>query len=172
MGNLNLSAPWITYWRKMKALFAGDPDIEIGEIEQVEDSKDYAFDIMVGDADKYMALDRVLNRVKIFGNITLIIRLMNASAEVDDTIEIYKRIFDKNPIVKNIKVIVDNVGVSHGYVRFWPEVVQFFDDDLTDYDGNYNGLAEDIAREAFDDAAHAIYFCTANVRENDDTENR
>ena len=31
-------------------------------------------------------------------------------------------------------------GTAHGFVRFQPEVIQFFGDDLYDYDGNWSGL--------------------------------
>ena len=39
---------------------------------------------------------------------------------------------------------------SHN-VCFKPQVVQFFDDDISDFNGNWSGLAQDIAREVFGD---------------------
>ena len=51
---------------------------------------------------------------------------------------------------------------SHN-VRFKPRVVQFFDDDISDFNGNWSGLAQDIAREVFGDGLRSVHFCTAAV---------
>lgn len=166
MEKLNLSAPWYTYQKKIKALFERDPDIAVGELYPAEGGYDYAFDVLVSNRQKYMALDRVLNRTKMFGSFALLVNLQDADQDSDDAIELYKAIFDGNPIVRDIREAVDAAGVHHGFVRFQPEVIQFYNDDLSDYDRNWNGLAQDIAREAFDNVAHGISFCTASLREN------
>ena len=54
---------------------------------------------------------------------------------------------------------------EHTYLLFKPEVIQFFDDDIYDYEGNWTGLAQDIAREVFADETRGIHFCTASVEE-------
>lgn len=168
MENISLSAPWSIYRNKVNALFELDKEIDVGEVEHMSDGV-YAFDVVVYSHEKYLALDRVLNRCVRFGNVTLVVNLTDAENEPeDDTIKLYETIFSGNRIVKDIKDVVDQAGVHHGFIRFWPEVVQFFADDLTDYDGNWNGLAEDIAREVFDDVAHGVFFCTASIEENKD----
>ena len=48
-------------------------------------------------------------------------------------------------------------------VRFKPRVVQFFDDDISDFNGNWSGLAQDIAREVFGAEMRGVHFCTAAV---------
>ena len=78
----------------------------------------------------------------------------------------YETIFRENPIVKDVRLAQDPTGTAHGFVRFQPEVIQFFDDDLYDYDGNWSGLAQDIAREVFQDETRGIHFCTAPVAAN------
>ena len=45
------------------------------------------------------------------------------------------------------------------------ELIQFPDDDTSDFNGNWNGLAEDIAREVFEEGYRGISFCTADKRE-------
>ena len=76
-------------------------------------------------------------------------------------VELYETIFEGNPVIEDVKNRVFPDGVSHGYVRFKPEVVQFFDDNLSDYNGNWTGLAEDIAREIFENDSTGMQFCTA-----------
>jgi hypothetical protein len=55
-------------------------------------------------------------------------------------------------------------------VIFQPEVVQFFDDDISDINGNWTGLAEDIARALFTEDRSGMNFCTADIHENDESE--
>lgn len=172
MIKLRLEAPWYTYRKKLNALFELDEQIDVGEVYQPEyDEADYAIDIAVKDHKKFIALDRALPSEVVFGMINLRINLLDEeNAYGDPAIELFKTIFEGNRIVKDIKTFVDNVGVSHAYVRFQPEIVQFFDDDLGDYNGNWTGLAQDIAKEVFVGTSWEINFCTADLRENCSTE--
>ena len=169
MLKFTLEAPWYTFRKKVNALFEQDPDITVGEIIESEDEKvDFLFDIEVRNHEKFLALDRVFPKVKTFGNVTLGIVLYdeeNANG-ADDRVELYRTIFDGNPIVKDVREAMDHTGTRHGFVRFQPEVVQFFDDDISDFNGNWSGLAQDIAREVFADEMAGIHFCTAAKNEN------
>ena len=170
MLKFTLEAPWYTFRKKVNALFEQDPDITVGEIIESEDGKvNFLFDIEVRNHEKFLALDRVFPKVKAFGNVTLGIVLYdeeNANG-ADDRVELYRTIFDGNPIVKDVREAMDHTGTRHGFVRFQPEVVQFFDDDISDFNGNWSGLAQDIAREVFEDEMAGIHFCTA--AKNEDT---
>ena len=110
-------------------------------------------------------LDRLLPKLREFGNITLGIMVFdeeNSDAE-DDRIALYKTLFEGNAIVKDIKDVSDFTGTRHGYIRFKAEVIQFPDDNIDDFNGNWSGLAQDIAREVFEDGLRRIHFCTAAV---------
>ena len=162
---LKLEAPWYTYQKKVKALFGLDEDIDVGEVYN-SDNCDYAFDIEVKDSDKFVALDRVLPKSVNFGNVELGIRLINTEdvSGTETAVELYQTIFKNNPILKDIRTVEDKTGGIHGFVRFQPEVIQFFHDDISDYNGNWSGLAQDIAKEVF--ANRNVHFCTADLREN------
>ena len=168
MKKLVIEAPWYTYQKKVNALFERDEDILVSKVYEPEDgSSDYAFDIEVKNHEKFLALDRVLVKQKTFGNVTLTITLFdeeNANGE-DNYIALYETVFKDNPIVKDIKNVVDFAGTCLGFVRFQPEVIQFLDDNTADYNGNWNGLAEDIAREVFVDGFQGVFFCTADKQE-------
>lgn len=168
MMNFALEAPWYTYQKKVKALFERDEDINVGEI-YVPDNADanFMFDIEVCNHDKFVALDRVMPKIRRFGNVVLGVCLYDEenSDAVDTGIELYKTVFEGNPIVKDIKDSVDQTGTRHGYVRFQPEVIQFFDDNLADYSRNWSGLAQDIANEVFGSDFHGVHFCTADKKE-------
>ena len=168
MRSIKLSAPWDTWHKKIKALFELDPEINVGELAPVDDGDlDYSFDIEVKNHEKYIALDRVLPNIKAFGNVIVGVNMHDEeNNSVDEGAELYRKIFSGNPIVKDIKDAVDATDTHHVYVRFVPEVVQFYNDDLGDYNGNWSGLAADIADEVFENDYRGVCFCTADKREN------
>lgn len=172
MMKFRLEAPWYTYQKKLTKLFELDEQIDVSDVYQPEDGEaDYAVDITVIDHKKFIALDRALPSEVCFGNVTMLLNLVDAENMDDDpAVELFKTIFDGNPIVKDIKELTDLAGVTHAYVRFQPEVVQFFDDDLSDYNGNWSGLAQDIAKEVFTGTSWQINFCTADLRGNASSE--
>jgi len=163
MSKFGIEAPWYAFQKKVKALFEKDPEIVVGEVYKVENEEGmYAFDIEVMNHQKFIALDRLLPGVKMFGNVGLSIVLYDEENSSDvDLVELYETVFKGNPIVKAVQSRPDVTGTKWNYVQFVPEVVQFFDDNLRDYDGNWTGLAEDIAREVFAENSRGVNFCTA-----------
>lgn len=169
MFKFRIEAPWYTFNKKVKALFELDPEIEVGEIVDCDDEADYCFSIEVKNHEKFVALDRLMPRTRVFGNVVLKIYLYDVvNNDANTVVQLYQTLFEGNRIVKDIKTRVDVCGVAHDFVRFVPEVVQFFDDDLSDYSGNWSGLAQDIAKEVFADSEWKIGFCTADLRENEE----
>lgn len=160
-------APWYTYRNKLAALFREDPDIIVGDVVNSADGDgSVCVPVSVSNHEKYIALDRAMAKAKDFGNIHLTVLLIDATRDNgSDNAELYDTIFRGNPLLKDVREVTDPAGAIHGYVRFEPTVVQFFNDDISDYNGNWSGLAQDIAREVFDSSA-GIHFCTADVREN------
>ena len=164
INDLNIIAPWETYNKKVKALFEGDPDIRVGGVYQVDDG--YAMDIRASE-EKYNILAKVMPRSKTFGNVNLSIELFCRNAnEGKRAIWEYKTLFSGNPAVKEIREVEDATGTMHAYIRFWPEVLQFPNDDTRDFRGLWSGLAQDIAREIFEGEDRGIHFGTAGVDEN------
>lgn len=157
-----IEAPWNTFVKKLTVLFEGDPDIDVSDIYEPEDGKtDYAVAIQVKKHEKFLALDRLLPWIKTFGNVTLGIDIFDEENGEIDSAELFRVLFDGNPHVDSIQTRTDPAGVDWNYVLFKPEVMQFFDDDLADYNGNWNGLSEDNAREVFEENARGMNFCTA-----------
>ena len=162
MVNVKLEAPWYTHAKKLKALFERDPDITVGEIYEFPEGAEaqYGLDIEVRNHEKFVALDRALPSVKEFGNVKLAITLYDEeNAAVNADISLYETIFAGNPILDRVEDVTDHTGTHLGYVIFKPEVIQFFDDDISSFSGKWSGLAQDIADEVF----RGVYFCTADV---------
>lgn len=163
-----LEAPWYSFRKMLNALFEFDPQVTVGEVREADgNGADYILEIEVANHDKCAALDRALPYEKHFGNVVLQIRLIDTeNGGENQDVELYRTIFSGNPIVKDIRQLTDFAGVVHSYIRFQPEVVQFFDDDISDYNGNWTGLAKTIAETVFEKNHHNVNFCTADLREN------
>ena len=160
--NFKLSPPWTTYWRQLEALFNEDPDIEVGQLYDTDDKKEIW--IYVSNEKKFRALNNLLPKYHTFGNVKVknVIKLKGA-ADHDDFQDL-KDLFEGNPRVAEIKEAVDFAGVPHLFINFNPEVIQFPNDDTSDYYGLYTGLTEDIAREVFEMEYNGAHFSTAPIR--------
>ena len=162
--NPAIIAPWYEYQKQIKALFEREPQITVGEVYEPEGHEvDFAFDIQVRSHEKFTALDGLLPATKEYGNVTLGIEIFDEAniTAADDLAVIYKTLFRDNPIVQDIVVVPDHFGTPQVYILFRPEVIQYYRDELTDYNGLFSGLAQDIAREVFEDETGNVHFCTA-----------
>ena len=156
-----IEAPWYRFQKQVKALFELDDDIVVGDIYETDGDTDYAFDIECKKHEKFIALDRLMPGVKTYGNVTLGIVLFDEEDNENDVISLYKTLFEGNPIVRSVETHTDLAGGKWNYVVFEPEIVQFFDDNLADYQGNWSGLAQDIAPDIFAENSRGVNFCTA-----------
>lgn len=161
------SAPWVSYVHKLKALFGQDPDIRIDYIEDMNEVKLY-----IDSRDKYEALDYLLPKEKVFGNVKLHIALIPSNDMVDgpNIGEMLRDAFKDNPIFSrtvDTKRIFDDT--TYTYVMFHKEVAQYFDDNLADLNGMRSALYQDIADEVFRDMLgdkmrvqemYSVHFCT------------
>lgn len=166
-----LQAPWYTYRNKLAAMFERDPDIKVLEIaENSDDRADYIVEIEVLDHGKFTALEKVLPRVKEFGGVKLgIILYDEKNGNYGEEMRVlYETLFEGNPIVDEICTETDFTGTEHTFICFKPEVIQFFADDTSDKNGNWSGLAQNIAREIFEGGFGGIHFCTAEAGKDED----
>ena len=170
MSNFNeptLEAPWNTYRKMINALFENDPEIEVGDIVEIKGIKavDYTIDIRVKNHRKFEALQKLLPDRKVFGSVTVTIFLYDTENKEKNDIDVFMDLFRDNPIVSNfVKKVKLPDGSERSFVCFQPQVIQFYDDDISDCYGNYNGLAEDIARAVFGDRAGDVSFSTGMIR--------
>jgi hypothetical protein len=154
-------SPWQSYFHKLVNLFSGDPGIEV---KQSGDGADIHFYFQ--DEQKMEALNRILGPKAVFGNFVVshhyhLPNAMVAPAAQED----YKVLFEGNHNVSRVVEGGNPVIGKRTYVVFKPEVVQWFDDNLMDVNGNRSTLMEDIAREVFDQGfQQGASFCTEKVK--------
>ena len=156
MAKLRLSPGWDIYYRKLSALFGRDDEVRI-----VYDETNNEIKLYVDNANKADALAQLLPIEKTFGNVTLTIDVIQCNTKTRKTRgeTVYHDAFEGNPILSYIKVVEGVFTNNITYVVFNKEVIQYFNDSLADIHGMCSTLAQDIAREVFEDA-EGVFFCT------------
>lgn len=155
MAILKLSAPWQTYYRELCLLFEKDEEVRI-----VYDTDQQIISIYVDNAAKADAMYVALPSEKEFGNITLTINVISTSESPRNLrSSIYKDLFFGNSIVKEVVTVDEIMTNPITYVIFKKEVVQYFNDDLSDAHGVCSTLYQDIAKRVFEPNKN-VHFCT------------
>ena len=154
MENIKMVSPWIGYYKEIESLFQEDSTVKV----KYDDSKN-TIKLYVEDEEKADALAQLLPNRKVFGNITVNIDVIPANKVETPKIDLFRKAFDGNGAVAYIET-VDNVSSNaFHFVVFQPEIVQYYNDDLSDINGLRSTLYQDIAKEIFGER-EGIYFCT------------
>lgn len=154
MARINILSPWEEYYKKINAFFEYDNDVRV-----VFDETSHVVKLYVAKDKKAAALSKILKPEKEFGNITVHVEVVPPNGVLKSTgLADIKAAFDNNGALSKIEEI-DAFGFSAAYVIFKKVVVQFFNDDLGDYNGMKSTLYETIAEDIFDVGA-GIFFCT------------
>lgn len=162
MSNVKIQAPWYTYFANVKALFEEDPDVNV-----TYDDNKYDLKLYVNGVKKAEALSQLFPAKKSFGNVVMKITVIPANLKNEKSqIELFKDAFNGNAAVTNIVSGDNPLTSSMNYIVFKKKVVQYFNDNLGDINGNISTLYEDIARDVFMDSnTNGIFFCTDNKDE-------
>lgn len=149
----SLLQPWVTYYNKLRAMFAGDPDIELS-------MEEYTIYLKVKSLEKTTALKKLLYDTIEMGSVVVKVIIYFKSPEPDIR-EVYEQAFKDNPVFIGFKTKAssetDNPKFKIDYCIFKKEVIQFFNDEVNDFFGNYNGLMSDIAIEVMQKKYHVGY---------------
>ena len=161
MAILKLSAPWQIYYKELCELFKHDSEVRI-----VYDTDEQVINIYVENTAKADAMAAVLPMEKEFGAITVQINVIPANPTFKKVKSvrgtIYEDLFRGNPIVDDIVTIEGVMTNPITYVIFKKEVVQYYNDSLSDAHGMCSTLYQDIASRVLD-AGEGIFFCTNNT---------
>ena len=138
-GNLKLTAPWYEHQKKLAAMFELDEEVSVSPVSDAAPENDYSknISVMVSNHAKAAALGKILKKSVEFGGVTLNVTVVDVSAE-ETPAELAKAAFAYNRMVHDVRTDTDAAGAEHTYVIFESDVMQFFNDDLSDYQGNFN----------------------------------
>lgn len=149
----NLSAPWINMYHKIVALFGKDPDIKI-----VYDEENVVIKLYVEKQDKAAALKELLPDEYDFGNVILRVDIIPANP-ANTRADLFHAAFENNPVFSYMAAAPDIFSNPINYIVFKNEVVQYFNDDISDVNGNCSTLYQEIAKDVFGEE-EGVYFCT------------
>lgn len=149
-----LAAPWITYVREMMAFFQRDPDVVVDYDEEAN-----VIDVIVDGLDKAVAAYGALAPSRTFGSVTVRCRVRCADG-TDIRHLLLSRLLAGNAQLARIEHVDSTQSPMDGrtYVLFKPDVVQFFNDDLSDYHKVRTTLMQEIARDVVD--VDGVSWCT------------
>lgn len=152
MAILNLSSPWVEFYREIEAMFKEDPQIKV-----VYDEEGNTVKLYVEDSDKADALSQILPTEKSFGNVTINIEVIPANVSSNSKFPLFRKAFEGNPV---FSYATSSSGVFEiNYVVFKNKVVQYPNDDISDVNGLRSTLYQNIADDIFTNR-EGIYFCT------------
>lgn len=148
---MKLSSPWVNYCHEVEALFAEDSEIKV-----VYDDENVELKLYVDNVRKADALAQLMPEEKVFGNVTMKISVIPANR--DSISDIFYEAFSGNPVLSFVWEADTPMG-KMDYVVFKNQVVQYFNDDISDVHGNRSTLFQDIAKDVFKDDMK-VFFCT------------
>lgn len=161
MARIKMSAPWDIFYREIDELFKEDPDIQIVYNEETKEIKLY-----VKPSEKATALNDLLPTGMTYGNVTQKITVVPANAfthnYVVDNAQKFAVAFENNPVLSRIETVGEIFANPITYVVFINKVVQYFNDDIGDINGQCSTLYQEIAKNVFG-TINGIYFCTDNI---------
>lgn len=166
MDNVKLEAAWWQIYKEIKNFIGADPEVEIGDMDESEAPK-YRFTIASQNESKIKALSKVLINHYDIGNITLDIDfdfIKNDDEDEEITKDDIEAAFQGNPYYVTTQVTTKGMFEDLCYVVFTKEIIQFFNDDLSDLYGNENIIVADLALERCNRGEN-MYFCTSNGTE-------
>lgn len=158
MAKLNILSPWVIFYKKVDAMFKNDHGVHVLYDEDAQVIK-----LFVDDADKADALSQILPSEKEFGNVAVQLEVVppNTNRVFKSSKEnVFSRALGGNAA---LWAVVDTSDIpcfpSLTYVVFIKEVVQYYTDNLGDYNGMTSTLYQEIAKDIFVNA-EGVYFCT------------
>ena len=154
MSKVNLSSPWVTFYREVDALFAEDQEVTV-----VFDEDECELKLYVENAAKADALTQLLPSERVFGNVTVKVTVIPANEKSPSKIQLFRTAFEGNNALSYTETVEGVFTNPISYVVFENKVVQYFNDDLGDAHGICSTLYQNIADDLFEDC-EGIYFCT------------
>ena len=153
---LRLSPPWDTLWNKFVFTFGCDPDVTVKELNTSQDTI-YIIPIVVNDEKKGTALATVIRSKFPMGNITVLTSVENCKGDKwapiniqneDETVAVLKAALTGNPLFVDAVIrVLPMSAIKDVFIIMTKSIVQFYNDDLSDYYGNFNGITAQVLSE-------------------------
>lgn len=152
---VKLSPPWYTFWNKVKATIGKDPSVTVGQLQT--GSTPYVIPITTANAAKAQALANILKPFIHIGSLVINVQVSvpngqplkpQTPANPQQLFDMTKTALTGNTLLSSVqKQAIFPGGPDVVWPIFTPSVVQFPNDDLSDFYHNYNGVASDVFKD-------------------------
>ncbi|PFA62207.1 hypothetical protein CN378_21610 [Bacillus sp. AFS015802] len=169
--NVQLSPPWITYFNELKNTIGTDPEVTMGPLIPVDSQ--YIAIVTTTNNEKAAALATLLDPSIEFGNVTLTVIIVNNEQEIVTGLpcplrsfavaELVQVALEGNPYFERVVVKPQLPGGPNAvYPVFKAEVIQFFNDDISNLCNSFTGVASTVFSDVMKDdvCGVAILFST------------
>lgn len=140
---MRLSPPWVEYMRWIQAIYGKDEQVEISF-----DEERCRLTLRVKDRYKADAIASLLPTQVQFGNVIMSISVVPAND--NDVADAFNTAFRGNPAFGGIVNVLQNGG-NITYALFKPNVVQYYNDDISSCYGYATTTLENVAKQVFKD---------------------
>ncbi|MGG2063868.1 hypothetical protein [Bacillus sp. S14(2024)] len=154
--NVELSPPWITYFNKIKFSIGADPKVTVGPL--ILDDDHYIILVTVTGNEKARAIATLLNPTISFGYMNVNVVVSNREGQIAspfpcplDEFEIahyFQAALEGNLFFEDVVVKSQLPGGPNVvYPVFKPEVIQFFNDDISNLCNTFVAVAADVFKD-------------------------
>ncbi|HDR7161745.1 hypothetical protein OCB13_13425 [Bacillus cereus] len=176
-----LSPPWITYFNELKNSIGADPTVTVGPLIPV--GGNYIISVHALSNEKARALATFLKSFVQFGNVSVTVIVTNNENEIVnpfpcplDAFEIahlFQVALENNPYFEQVVVQPQFPGGPNVvFPVFTAEVIQFFNDDISNLCQTFTGVATNVFRDVMNDEVcdSPILFSTSCVMNSENTQ--
>lgn len=166
----DLTPYWYTYRNQLAALFESDDEIAVYDLVKGEDKGQYILKIETSSEAKFKVLKKVIKPEVHFGNIYVTAEI-SYKDDTDDhifTANDFNILFKGNSLFNRVE-LAEVMGGQQSFVIFEPQIIQFYNDDIGDYCGNYNETVENTAKAVLN-KPRGTFFCTQSFEEIEEQE--
>ena len=182
MATLNLVSPWVDYYHKLQAFFKNDEEVTV-----IFDDVEMEVKLYVCNAKKAEALEKLLCKSRKFGKTTLNITIIPANdirtnsprtpynchcgkyvgtPTSSETQQLFIEALRDNTAFCFSHVVSGVFTNDLIYIVFTHSVVQYYNDNLSDYFGQCSTLYQNIAADIFE-PIDGVFFCTNKLYDPD-----
>lgn len=152
---LDLSAPWYVFHTQVFKLFEQDAEVIVDE-ELEETETGFIFGIYSKNIKKIQAIKKLIGSKVVFGDVAVDIDY--GENENEDVAEVWKDAFSGNPLFCGIVSADIPFDGSCDYAIFKRDIIDFYDDNISDVNGNSHYIVADLVKEVVSNKD--IFICT------------
>lgn len=171
---IRLSPPEATYFNEIKFSIGNDPLVRVDPLRELPGGE-FRINLHVRGKQKARALATLLVRTKQIGNLRILVMVKTTEGKVVQLISrnlspreiatLY-RVALRTNLLFNVVVVRASLSFTAVYPVFKAQVIQFFNDDLSDLFNNFNRVAAFVFRDVLRNTINRtpIQFSTARKK--------